>query len=111
MLAYFAVFGIANGVWLARIPAVKADLHLTDGVLGVAHDATFGPLLMVGRGGTDVEVLDDLVWRPVPLGEDKQIADGLRRSVENYAVVSFTNETAHHVGAHPAKTDHAEFHV
>jgi len=36
VLAYFAVLGVANGVWLARIPAVKENLHLTDGVLGVA---------------------------------------------------------------------------
>lgn len=36
MVAYFAVLGVANGVWLARIPAVKEHLHLTDGVLGLA---------------------------------------------------------------------------
>jgi MFS family permease len=36
VIAYFALLGIANGVWLARIPAIKQDLHLTDGVLGLA---------------------------------------------------------------------------
>jgi MFS family permease len=36
VVAYFAVPGLANGVWLARIPAVKQGLHLSDGVLGVA---------------------------------------------------------------------------
>ena len=36
VLTYFAVLGLANGVWLARIPAVKQSLHLTDGVLGLA---------------------------------------------------------------------------
>ena len=36
MVAYFAALGLANGVWLARIPAVKQHLHLTDGVLGLA---------------------------------------------------------------------------
>jgi MFS family permease len=36
VVAYFAVLGVANGVWLARIPAVKEHLHLTDGVLGLA---------------------------------------------------------------------------
>jgi MFS family permease len=35
-VAYFAVLGVANGVWLSRIPAVKQNLHLTDGVLGLA---------------------------------------------------------------------------
>jgi fucose permease len=28
--------GLTNGVWVARIPAVKAQAHLSDGVLGVA---------------------------------------------------------------------------
>ncbi len=36
MLIYFAALGLASGVWLARIPAVKQNLHLTDGVLGLA---------------------------------------------------------------------------
>jgi hypothetical protein len=36
VVAYFAVLGVANGVWLARIPADKEHLHLTDGVLGLA---------------------------------------------------------------------------
>jgi MFS family permease len=35
-LAYFAVLGLADGVWLARIPAVKQNLGLSDGLLGVA---------------------------------------------------------------------------
>ena len=33
---YFALLGLANGVWLARIPAIKHSLQLTDGVLGLA---------------------------------------------------------------------------
>ena len=32
----FAALGILNGVWAARIPAVKAGLGLSDGALGVA---------------------------------------------------------------------------
>jgi fucose permease len=35
-LAYFALLGLVDGVWLARIPAVKHNLDLSDGVLGVA---------------------------------------------------------------------------
>ena len=35
-LAYFAVMGLADGVWLARIPAIKENLGLSDGRLGVA---------------------------------------------------------------------------
>lgn len=36
VVAYFAVLGLAEGVWLARIPAVKHALQLSDGLLGVA---------------------------------------------------------------------------
>jgi MFS family permease len=36
IVTYFAVLGVAVGVWLARIPAVKQNLHLSDGMLGVA---------------------------------------------------------------------------
>ena len=36
MAVLFAALGILNGVWAARIPAVKAGLGLSDGSLGVA---------------------------------------------------------------------------
>jgi MFS family permease len=45
VLTYFAALGLANGGWLARIPAVKQTLHLSDGVLGLALLA--GPLGLV----------------------------------------------------------------
>jgi fucose permease len=32
----FMIMGLTNGVWVARIPAVKAQAHLSDAVLGVA---------------------------------------------------------------------------
>jgi MFS family permease len=35
-LVYFLVLGLADGVWLARIPAVKQNLGLSDGLLGLA---------------------------------------------------------------------------
>jgi hypothetical protein len=34
--AYFLVMGLTGGVWMARIPAAKAQAHLSDGILGVA---------------------------------------------------------------------------
>ena len=46
-MAYFAVLGVANGVWLARIPAVKQNLHLSDGVLGLALLAAPAGLVVV----------------------------------------------------------------
>ncbi len=37
-------------------------------ILGVKRDATFGPMLMVGFGGVQVEVFKDAVLAPLPLG-------------------------------------------
>jgi MFS family permease len=45
VLAYFIVLGVADGVWLARLPAVKQHLGLSDGLLGVALLA--GPVGLV----------------------------------------------------------------
>jgi MFS family permease len=36
LLVYFGMFGLTDGVWLARIPAVKQHLHLSDALLGIA---------------------------------------------------------------------------
>lgn len=36
VVAYFAILGLSNGVWLARIPAIKQHLQLSDGLLGLA---------------------------------------------------------------------------
>ena len=36
MLGYFFVLGAATATWAARLPAIKADLHLSDARLGLA---------------------------------------------------------------------------
>ena len=40
---YFVLLGLTEGMWVARIPGVKAGLHLTDGLLGAS--------LLVGPAG------------------------------------------------------------
>jgi MFS family permease len=48
VLTFFAALGLANGGWLARIPTVKQNLHLSDGVLGLALlSAPLGLVVMV----------------------------------------------------------------
>ena len=32
MFAYFFVLGVASATWAARLPAIKEDLHLSDGL-------------------------------------------------------------------------------
>jgi MFS family permease len=44
---YFVVLGLADGVWLSRIPAVKQNLRLSDGLLGVALLAAPAGLVLV----------------------------------------------------------------
>jgi MFS family permease len=43
VLAYFVIMGLAEGIWIARIPGAKARLHLADGLLGAS--------LLVGPAG------------------------------------------------------------
>jgi acyl-CoA synthetase (NDP forming) len=38
-------------------------------ILGIKRDATFGPMLMVGLGGVQVEVFKDVALAPLPLSE------------------------------------------
>lgn len=43
-------------------------------IVGISRDADFGPMLMLGAGGTLVEVLDDVIVTPAPATRD-QILD------------------------------------
>ena len=43
----FVVLGMAEGVWVARIPAVKHALHLSDGLLGISLLAAPAGLVLV----------------------------------------------------------------
>lgn len=47
VVAFFVVLGMAEGVWVARIPAVKHALHLSDGLLGVSLLAAPAGLVLV----------------------------------------------------------------
>ncbi|MDE0032789.1 MAG: acetate--CoA ligase family protein [Deltaproteobacteria bacterium] len=58
----------------ARIDGVLVQEMVSDGlevIVGMVHDAQFGPLVMVGLGGIYVEVFKDAAFRLPPLdGED-----------------------------------------
>jgi MFS family permease len=55
-LAFFAVLGLSNGVWVARIPAVKQQTGLSDGLLGLTLlAAPVGLVLVVLLAGRTVD--------------------------------------------------------
>jgi MFS family permease len=56
LLGYFFVLGASTATWSARLPAIKADLHLTDGRLGLALFAVpAGSVLTLALSGRIVD--------------------------------------------------------
>jgi len=49
-------------------------------ILGIQRDPVFGPVAMFGLGGIFVEVLQDVVLRRCPFGED--VAEAMIRSIK-----------------------------
>src|SRR5258705_920667 len=66
VLAYFVLLGVIEGLWIARIPGVKAGLHLTDRLLGAS--------LLVGPAG----LVAALPLDPAPGQASARPADGGR---------------------------------
>lgn len=67
----------------ARIEGVLVARQLSGGVeciLGIQRDPVFGPVAMFGLGGIFVEVLQDVVLRRCPFGED--VAEEMIRSIQ-----------------------------
>jgi len=63
--------------------------QVTDGVemiVGVNHDPAFGPLVVVGLGGTTVELLADVAFRLTPLSDTD--VDEMLRSLRSYPLLT-----------------------
>ena len=61
----------------AKISGVLVQPVAADGlevIAGVHRDPQFGPMVMLGLGGVLVEVLDDVVFAPLPLRQDQALA-------------------------------------
>lgn len=75
-----------------QIDGVLVQPMVRDGIeviVGVHHDAQFGPVLMLGLGGTLVEVLEAISHRLCPIGENQANAmisevKGLSRLLAGY---------------------------
>jgi acyl-CoA synthetase (NDP forming) len=55
-------------------------------IIGVASDATFGPVLMFGLGGVFVEVLQDVSFRSIPILESD--ASDMIEEIKGYALLN-----------------------
>jgi acetate---CoA ligase (ADP-forming) len=60
---------VINGVLVQAMAPPGREI-----ILGITRDAAFGPMLMVGLGGIHVEVLRDIAFAPVPIGEEQAMA-------------------------------------
>jgi acyl-CoA synthetase (NDP forming) len=68
----------------ARIEGVLVQKMAPRGrelVIGMVNDPTFGPIMMVGLGGTMVELMGDVVHRPAPV--DMAEASGMLQSLKS----------------------------
>jgi acetate---CoA ligase (ADP-forming) len=68
----------------ARIDGVLVQKMAPKGhelVIGMVNDPTFGPIMMVGLGGTLVELMGDVVHQPAPV--DAQEAAGMLHSLRS----------------------------
>jgi acetate---CoA ligase (ADP-forming) len=52
-------------------PMAKKGVEI---IIGTLHDATFGPMVMVGLGGITTELFRDVVYRPAPVGAAEAVA-------------------------------------
>jgi acyl-CoA synthetase (NDP forming)/RimJ/RimL family protein N-acetyltransferase len=69
-----------NGILIQ--PMVKGG---TETLVGVTHDALFGPLVAFGLGGANVEVFRDVAFRIAPLTD--RDADELLRSIKGFVLL------------------------
>ena len=63
-------------------PMLTAEVEL---VVGVKHDPTFGPVVMVGLGGVFIEVLKDVAFRAAPV--TPQEADRMLSELRGSAIL------------------------
>jgi len=65
--AYAGIAAAFSGRNIAGISVQRMAEPGIEAIIGVANDATFGPMLMFGLGGVFVEVLKDVSFRSIPI--------------------------------------------
>ncbi|HPT38219.1 MAG TPA: acetate--CoA ligase family protein [Methanothrix sp.] len=65
--AYRDIVHAFSGKKLAGVSVQRMAEQGIEAIIGVANDATFGPVIMFGLGGVFVEVLKDVSFRSIPI--------------------------------------------
>jgi acyl-CoA synthetase (NDP forming) len=70
---------------VAGISVQRMARQGVEAIVGVANDATFGPILMFGLGGVFVEVLKDVSFRSIPISASD--AKDMIEEIKGYALL------------------------
>ncbi|MEI8003652.1 MAG: acetate--CoA ligase family protein, partial [Methanothrix sp.] len=70
---------------VAGVSVQKMARPGVEAIVGVANDATFGPILMFGLGGVFVEVLKDVSFRSIPISASD--AKDMIEEIKGYALL------------------------
>ena len=83
--AYREICQAFSGKRLEGISVQKMARPGVEAIVGVANDATFGPVLMFGLGGVFVEVLKDVSFRSIPISSSD--AKDMIEEIKGYALL------------------------
>lgn len=83
--AYREIVATFSGKRLEGVSVQRMARPGVEAIVGVASDATFGPVLMFGLGGVFVEVLKDVSFRSIPISSSD--AKDMIEEIKGYALL------------------------
>ena len=83
--AYRDIVAAFSGKRLEGVSVQRMARTGVEAIVGVANDATFGPVLMFGLGGVFVEVLKDVSFRSIPISSSD--AKDMIEEIKGYALL------------------------
>jgi len=95
--AYREIVAAFRDKELAGVSVQKMAKPGLEVIVGVAQDATFGPVLMFGLGGVFVEALKDVSFRSIPVSESD--AQSMIEETKGYALLKGYRGSSADIGA------------
>ena len=95
--AYREIVAAFRDKELAGVSVQKMAKPGLEVIVGVAQDATFGPVLMFGLGGVFVEALKDVSFRSIPVSESDALS--MIEETKGYALLKGYRGSSADVGA------------